>query len=61
MRVIAIFLVALGFVGCHGTIPGPKTGPGTEMPCGALRVSCYPFDGTYGAARSVTPRTPEYP
>lgn len=46
MRALVLAAVALAFVGCYG-IPGPKTGPGTEMPCGALRVSCMPFDSTH--------------
>jgi hypothetical protein len=46
VRALGLFLAALVVAGCYG-IPGPKTGPGTEMPCGALRVSCMPFDGTH--------------
>jgi hypothetical protein len=43
--ILAVATVSL--VSCGGHIPGPKTGPGTEMPCGANRVSCLPFDGTH--------------
>lgn len=43
LAIVGALLLAFG---CYG-IPGPKTGPGTEMPCGALRVSCYPIDHTH--------------
>lgn len=45
-RALVILAALAVFAGCHG-IPGPKTGPGTEMPCDALRVSCYPIDHTH--------------
>lgn len=48
--VVVTFLLA-GLTGCGGRIPGAPTGPGTDLPCGAIRVSCFPFDGTHTCCR----------
>lgn len=45
-RLIAIACAALIFSGCaliegKGPIANPKTGPGTDYPCGATGVQCF--------------------